>query len=70
MAEKIKSYQTFKDCYSKEFPCIKASSKGEKYAFYTYCWSSFTISHGGRSDITKHVRKKKHVGKVELANIS
>ena len=71
MAEKKKSYyQTFKDCYSKEFPCIKASSEGEKYAYCIYCRSSFTISHGGWNAITKHVGMKKHLDNVELANIS
>ena len=70
MAEKEKSYQMLKDCYIEEFPCIKASSEGEKHALSIFCWSSFTISHSGIIDITKHMGKKKHLGNVELVNIS
>ena len=42
----------------------------QNYAFCIYCWFSFTISHGKRSVLTKHVGKKKHLDNVEFANIS
>ncbi|KFM62955.1 hypothetical protein X975_06518, partial [Stegodyphus mimosarum] len=52
--------QYFRPAYRAEFPTIKESFKGNNYAFCYVCMCDFIISHGGRSNIVKHVTSKKH----------
>nr|XP_042907634.1 uncharacterized protein LOC122271209 [Parasteatoda tepidariorum] len=56
-----------KKTYTAEFPCIKKSNKGEKYAYCTICFSDFLISHGGRNDIHRHVTGPNHAKNIENA---
>lgn len=62
--------QVYKDSYTKEFPCIKSSGKGPKFVYCEFCRSHFTISHGGKYDITRHLIKDKHLENAKLANVS
>ncbi|KFM74344.1 hypothetical protein X975_07764, partial [Stegodyphus mimosarum] len=52
--------QYFRPACKAEFPTIKESFKGNNYAFCNVCVCDFIISHGGRSDIVKHFKSKKH----------
>lgn len=52
--------QSYRETYSVEFPCIKKSVRGTKYAFCSVCSSDISISHGGKSDITLHLKSQKH----------
>jgi hypothetical protein len=52
--------QVFLNKY-KDYPGIKASAKGDKYAHCGYCKTDFTVSHGGVFDIEKHRKGKGHV---------
>lgn len=47
----------FTDALKKEFPFLRAE---EDKLLCTLCKGVFSIEHGGRSDITQHVQKKKH----------
>ena len=40
---------------------ILLQSLGNLYARYTTCNFDFTVSHGGKSDATKHISSKKHI---------
>lgn len=60
-SSKSKTYfQSFKQEYTKEFPHIKLSSKGEKFAFCEICRCDFSISHAGKYDIARHIKSAKH----------
>uniref|UniRef100_A0A6B0UWR5 Putative secreted protein n=1 Tax=Ixodes ricinus TaxID=34613 RepID=A0A6B0UWR5_IXORI len=54
MSEK-KYYQVFIPSYSTDFPCLKKSRKGERYAFCSLCCCDVNISHAGRRDILLHL---------------
>jgi hypothetical protein len=45
-----------------EFPFIRKKSKVDKCSdvICSLCNSSFSVSHGGKSDITSHIKTKKH----------
>lgn len=63
-----KSYfQTFKESYTNDFPSIQKSSKGVKFAFCYICRNDFSISHGGRNDVFRHVNGPKHKENVKCA---
>lgn len=50
----------FDKAWIQEFQGIGVSSKGAGYARCTLCCSDFTINHGGRNDVTTHVKGKHH----------
>ena len=52
-------YQQFKDTY-KTFPGITASKLSEKSAYCRECKLDFSVSHGGLTDVKRHVASKKH----------
>lgn len=56
--------QVFIPKYTEEWPCIKASRRDETLAYCEICVSNFSIKHGGRDDVRRHVAGKKH---AELA---
>lgn len=60
MSKKPYYYQSFKESYSTDFSFIKKSSKGESYSYCIICKVDFSISHGGRNDITAHASRDKH----------
>lgn len=53
-------FQTFKESYSVDFPCVIKSRKGEKFAFCTVCGCDINIAHGG-NDLSNHVKCGKHI---------
>ncbi|KAL3186047.1 hypothetical protein MRX96_028176 [Rhipicephalus microplus] len=59
MSEK-KYFQVFIPSYSTDFPFIKRSRKGERYAFCRLCCCDVNISHAGSQVILLHVNTKKH----------
>ena len=53
------------DCkYNKEWEkmhsFIKPSKLGDLHAFCSYCNCDIKVSHGGKNDITHHVKSDKH----------
>lgn len=67
MSEK-KYFQVFIPSYSTDFPFIKRSRKGERYAFCSLCCCDVNISHAGRRDILLHVNTKKHKDSAKLVD--
>jgi len=49
---------TLTDILKKEYPFLAESDNGK--VLCTVCRAHFSIDHGGRSDITQHIAKKKH----------
>jgi len=49
---------TLTDILKKEYPFLAESDNGK--VLCTVCRAHFSIEHGGRSDITQHIAKKKH----------
>ena len=52
--------QKLNDNYTVIFKFVKASRKGENFAFCKLCNSDFTIGHGGAHDIRQHEKANKH----------
>ena len=52
--------QKYKQEYKERFPFIRASTKGEEYAYCIYCRQDLKISGGGANDIMRHLSNKKH----------
>jgi hypothetical protein len=51
----------FTDDLKAEFPFLKEESGGgRRKVFCTFCKPSFSIEHGGRSDVLQHTKVKKH----------
>ena len=58
--KKKKYLQKFKSTYTRDFPCVISSSKGEECAFCTTCSLHFKIGHGGQNDVKRHVQSEMH----------
>lgn len=58
--KKSKPLTKFSSSHSKEFPCFKASHKGETFAFCTACNVDISIGSGGKDDLNRHVQSVKH----------
>ena len=54
------SAQCYIPDYTREWPVIERSKLSPHHAFCKLCNTDFTVSHGGRSDVDKHVRSNKH----------
>ena len=63
--KKSKPMVKFNCSYSKEWPCIKASSKGENFAFCVACQVDISIGSGGKDDVRKHVKSAKHTANIK-----
>uniref|UniRef100_UPI00358E7E09 zinc finger protein 862-like isoform X1 n=1 Tax=Myxine glutinosa TaxID=7769 RepID=UPI00358E7E09 len=50
----------FKSTWSDWHGFLKASRKGQKFAFCELCRANFSIGHGGYKDCRKHVQTAKH----------
>lgn len=58
---KLKKYLiNFKEEYTVNFPFITRSKKGSSFAFCLDCGLDFSIAHGGKNDISSHVKSKRH----------
>ena len=60
--------QKFMKAYSKEFPTLSESRKGDIFAFCSACLDDINVSHGGKSDCRKHVETRKHKDKEKQMN--
>lgn len=60
---------TYKNDYSKEWDFIK-KGRYETEVECTLCHSYLSIGHGGRADITDHLKSKKHKLKISAAGSS
>ena len=49
------AHQKYRAEYTSEWPCIIKSSR-ECYVFCKTCVTEFSIKHGGKYDITKHMK--------------
>lgn len=57
----VKRKQRFRAEYTAEWPFIVASKKGEIHvAHCIYCNAEFSICHGGKSDISQHLKTRAH----------
>lgn len=52
--------QSFNTDWLKVFDFLHRSKKGEQYAFFMFCHTDFSISHGGENDIEKYRDTEKH----------
>ncbi len=59
--------QKFKSDYTRDFPCIKVSRKGNFHAYCSVCNCDFSIQHGGRDDIKRHIDTRKHTQNANSA---
>lgn len=59
----------FSDSLKTDFPFIRESEINDKVEC-TICKSTFSIKHGGRSDIKDHMEKKKHKDALSAASSS
>lgn len=50
----------YNQAWCTEFSFIQPCTSANQSAFCTYCKSSFTVSAGGRNDITRHAAGDKH----------
>ena len=59
------AHQKYRAEYTSEWPCIIKSSR-ESYVFCKTCVVDFSIKHGGKYDITKHMKTSKHIDKCKI----
>ena len=41
--------------WSDKHSFIKQSRKGDTFTFYDFCHSNFSVGHGGKNDMKKHI---------------
>ena len=58
--------QKYIEKYTTEWPCLVPSKMGESHIFCNVCNSDFSVTHGGRDDCVKHVKRKKHLDMVRI----
>lgn len=63
--KKKQYFQVFREEYTRNFPCILKSDKGQHFVFCSICRCDINIGHGGRNDITNHLKCTKHVLNVK-----
>ena len=64
---KIEHKQKFLNEYKQLFPCFSNSKRGDSFAWCSICAVDISVAHGGKGDLSKHVKSNKH---LELAKIS
>ena len=61
----MKKYTSkWQDAWADKYPGVRKSPKGESFALCSICQDDFSVSHGGRNDVEKHIAGKKHKAKV------
>lgn len=65
-AKKARVTQKFRSDYIISWPFLCPSKLGDSHAHCKTCCSDFSISHGGRDDIKKHISSKKHATHFQL----
>lgn len=58
--KKRKYNSSFKDEWRVTFPWIKRSARGVGFAFCSVCNLHFSVTHGGKNDVTKHTDSSAH----------
>ena len=69
-AKRPKQQCHFDTAWTQEFRGIKRSSKGNTFACCIFSNSDFSISHGGRNDVTAHVNGKRHKDIIQSSSSS
>ncbi|XP_060125518.1 uncharacterized protein LOC118081198 [Zootoca vivipara] len=64
-SKKAKTMCKYLEKWESEFSFLKKSRVGHSYAFCTICSCEFSVSHGGRNDVTQHTKSAKHKRGVE-----
>ncbi|XP_060125482.1 uncharacterized protein LOC118081165 isoform X3 [Zootoca vivipara] len=64
-SKKEKTMCKYLERWDSEFSFLKKSRLGHHYAFCTICSCDFSVSHGGRNDVTQHTKAAKHKRGVE-----
>nr|XP_034963326.1 uncharacterized protein LOC118081165 isoform X1 [Zootoca vivipara] len=64
-SKKAKTMCKYLERWDSEFSFLKKSRMGHHYAFCTICSCDFSVSHGGRNDVTQHTKAAKHKRGVE-----
>ncbi|XP_043923159.1 uncharacterized protein LOC122798364 isoform X2 [Protopterus annectens] len=59
-AQKKRRMSSFQGAWKMLFDWVMESTHGPKYAFCKVCKSNFTITHGGRNDLQRHMDRDKH----------
>ncbi|XP_077789067.1 uncharacterized protein LOC144328694 isoform X1 [Podarcis muralis] len=59
-SKKTKRLCKYREKWEKEFSFLKKSRVGHGHAFCTICSCNFSVSHGGRTDVTQHKKSAKH----------
>ena len=57
---KKRTLQKYRLEYAQKFPVLSSSKLGEHHARCNLCSTDFSVSHGGLSDVEKHVNTKNH----------
>lgn len=60
----------YQKSWEEEFSVIKKSTKGDSFVLCTYCNEHFSIAHGGKNDVKRHVERQKHIDNVQSAKQS
>ena len=64
--KKVKVMQKFSDAYTKEWPSMVPSKLSVNHARCTTHSINFSIGHGARDDIRRHVNTLKHHGFMKI----
>jgi hypothetical protein len=62
--KRVKWSQRYLASYALELPGIQVSTISKEHAFCSICSVDFSVAHGGRNDVSKHVKGKKHEERV------
>lgn len=63
--KKVKYVCRFKSSWTEEFPSIIQSHVDSNHAFCKACRVDFNIGHGGKDDVSQHVKSQRHVPAAE-----
>lgn len=66
--KKVKQSTKYSSDYTKKWPFIKPSTKGESHVKCVPCNSDFSIASGGENDIARHLKTDKHVDNVKCCD--
>lgn len=69
VSKKLKKTQKYRHEYTKEWPCLIASSLAPEYVFCTICSKDVTISHGGRDDCRRHIATTVHTNNANARDL-
>ena len=53
-----------------KFSGVKKSAKGDSFILFVYHSEYFSIAHGGKNDVKRHIERQNHMDNVHLAKQS